>query len=132
MSQGKLTSAFAACASLLALATADVRAAVPAGEAWQGVVSGGSAVVRVSLERIGDRVALRFGEPRNCRIDAELLQEAAGHARFRFHPPANGGHFCDQLYPGDLRVATTPSGISVAFTHGRQAWSGELAVTGKP
>lgn len=132
MSQGKLTSTAAAFALLLALATTDVRAAGAAGETWQGVVSGGSAVVRASLERIGDRVALRFGEPRNCRIDAELLQEVAGNARFRFHPAANGGHFCDQLYPGDLRVAVTASGVSVAFTHAGQAWSGRLAVAGKP
>ncbi|QDE38154.1 hypothetical protein FIV34_02530 [Luteibacter pinisoli] len=132
MSQGKLTLTFAALASLLALAMADAHAAVPAGETWRGVVSGGSAMVRASLERIGDRVALRFGEPRNCRIDAELLQEDAAGARFRFQPVANGGHFCDQLYPGELRVAITASGASVAFTHHGHAWSGELPLAGKP
>jgi len=100
--------------------------------AWRGVVEAGEVRTRVVAARRGEMLRLRFGEPYNCEIPAELLDEKADGAHYRFNPPANGGGFCAGLYPGSVLIQAREPGVRMTFERSGRAWSGDLAPSVTP
>jgi hypothetical protein len=127
MSHGTLTKIrhLGLCAILLAACgAADAR--IPDGQ-WSGVVRAGDDATRVVATRRGEKLQLRFREPHNCQLPAELLEEMDGEAHFRFNPSSNGGGFCAGLYPGAVLIHAVDSGLQLEFERSGRAWSGDLA-----
>ncbi|WP_440326481.1 hypothetical protein [Luteibacter sp.] len=120
---GLCTILFAACG------VADAR--IPDGQ-WSGVLRAGDDATRVVAMRRGEKLQLRFREPHNCQLPAELLDEKDGEAQFRFNPPPNGGGFCAGLYPGDVLIREGESSLRLAFERSGRAWSGDLSPSPAP
>jgi hypothetical protein len=104
------------------------RDAPPDEGAWRGVVATSvQNTVRVDLTIGGGKASMHFGEPANCRIVANHLQDADGASYYRFTPPRNGGGFCARLYPGDLTIdGPAPDSIAVVFQRSESRWAGIL------
>lgn len=114
---------------LLAVPAAFAQQAAPTSGAWRGTLSS-SAKEKVAVEAAFDTrsVSLRFDEPYNCRIAANVLDTEAGSTRYRFKPSQNGGDFCDRLYPGDVVVTAASATVKVSIEIKKAtAWSGELS-----
>jgi hypothetical protein len=99
---------------------------------WKGVINAGDSVLRVTAMRDGEMLRLRFGEPQNCAIPAELLNEEAAFAVFRFNLSANGGAFCTGLYPGDVRASIEDGRLRLSFGRKGRDWEGMLVPTTGP
>ena len=127
MSHGRLTAA--RITSLLAVLTAGVGTAAAAAAVgqWSGIMKAEGDLVRAVATRGKTMIQMSFGEPYNCRIPAELLDEDASTARYRFNPSSNGGGFCAGLYPGTAHVVMADDGLHVTFRHADRTWSGVLA-----
>jgi hypothetical protein len=102
------------------------------GSQWKGVVKAGDSVLRVTAMRDGEMLRLRFGEPQNCAVPAELLNEEAAFAIFRFNLSANGGAFCTGLYPGDVRTSIEDGRLRLSFGRKGRDWEGVLVPTTGP
>ena len=110
-------------------------ASAPAGAAsaqWKGVLNAGGSVLRVTAARDGEMLRLRFGEPQNCAIPAELLDEGGSSATFRFNLSANGGAFCTGLYPGEVRTSVEDGRLRLSFERKGRGWEGVLAPIAGP
>lgn len=132
MSHGTLTTMrhLGLCTVLLATCSA-AHAAMPDGR-WSGVIRSGEDAARAVATRRGEMIQVRFGEPHNCHLPAELLDEDGGAAQFRFNPSPNGGRFCAGLYPGAVRVKAVESGMQLSFERSGRTWSGLLAPSTAP
>jgi len=132
MSHGTLTKmrGFGLCTILLAgIGAAD--ASTP-GVRWSGVLKAENGSTRVMAMRGGELLRLRFGEPYNCEIPAELLDENPDGAQYRFNPPPNGGGFCAGLYPGSVLIQARESGVHMTFDRAGRVWSGDLSTSPAP
>lgn len=115
---------------LLLAATGSAWATAPAGH-WKGIMKAGDSVVRTTATGSGEIMQMRFGEPHNCAIPAELLDAEGTTASYRFDPSSNGGAFCDTLYPGSMQVTEADGRLRVMFTRAGRTWSGDLSPAGK-
>lgn len=132
MSQGKCWIRRRVGVLCMLLATmGSAHAAVAEGE-WSGVVKDGDRTLRVIAMRDGARLTLRFGEPGNCVIPAELLDEDMASAVFRFDLSTNGGAFCMALYPGEVRTRSEGETLHLSFTRKGIDWTGALPPLDSP
>jgi hypothetical protein len=99
---------------------------------WSGVLKADKDMTRVMAMRRGEMLRLRFGEPYNCEVPAELLDENADEALYRFNPPPNGGGFCAGLYPGGALIRAGESALHLSFERSGRVWSGDLAPSPAP
>lgn len=90
-------------APLFAHAQAHPDAVTPA--TWVGVdtADGRPSSVRLALQPASDTAQVVFGEPRNCRLDARLSDQGDGQLHYDL-VGANGGRWCNRLYPGRMQV----------------------------
>lgn len=116
---------------LLLASMTSAHAAVPEGQ-WSGVLKGGDRALRVVATRDGESLTLRFGEPGNCTVPAEVLDEDAVSAVFRFNLSTNGGAFCVSLYPGEVRARSEAGTLHLAFTNKGLDWAGALVPLDSP
>lgn len=129
MSHGCLIAARAALVAFALFSpVSESHAALPE-EAWQGIVTHENATekVRVRMTMARERLVLKFGEPANCSIVAERFDHSNLGEEYRFRPVANGGAFCNRLYPGTATLrAGGEDGRVLSFPRQGRDWRGLL------
>jgi hypothetical protein len=120
-----------AVALLIAFGTAIAQQTAPPSGSWSGVLrSDNHARVRVDAQFSSNGVSLHFADPFSCRIDAGFVENSSDGIYYAFHPSANGGAFCDKLYPGELVLSPlTNAGLPLSLNNGTARWSGTLNAT---
>lgn len=117
-------------APLLAQAQLHPDAATPT--AWAGVdiVDARPSSVRLLPQAGSDTLQIVFGQPRHCRLEARATAGGAGPARYEI-TGSSGGRYCNQWYPGQMKLDTAASPAHLQLRSGAREASLPVWGTGQ-